>query len=189
MGNGRAANLGRERERVHTVAFDTPEAAIEAARTFRADGLEVADAHTPFAVHGLAEAMGLRQTRIPAATLAGGLLGGGLGFGFQAWTHAVDWPLNIGGKSNLAWPAMVPVGFETTVLLAALATVAALLVKGRLFPRFSGRTPDGQPCLRVTDDRFVLLIAERDATYSDDRFHALCKHLGACEVVDTWRVT
>ncbi len=178
-----------ERERIHSVAFDSPEGAVEAAHLFRAHGLEIRDVHTPFAVHGMDEAMGLRETRLPMATLFGGVLGCCLGFGFQAWTHAVDWPLNIGGKTNLAWPALVPIGFEVTVLLAALATVAALFVRGRLLPSLTGRMPTTQPHARVTDDRFVVLVAERDGSFSPARFHKLCERLGASEVLDAWRVS
>ncbi len=179
----------RERQRIHTVAFDDPDAALTAVRSFRDHGFEVTDVHTPFAVHGMDEALGLPETRLPWATFVGGVLGCCIGFGFQLWTHAVDWPLNIGGKTSIAWQALVPIGFELTILLAAFGTVGALLLRCRLFARLNPQTPATQPGPRVTDDRFVLLLAETDASFSMPSFHELCKSLGAKEVVDGWRVT
>ena len=179
---------GSAPERVHTVTFGSPEGALQATRALREAGFEIKDVYTPFPVHGMDEAMGLRETRLPAATLVGGILGLTLGFGFQAWTHNTGWPLNIGGKSNLAWPALVPIGFEVTVLLAAFATVGALLFRSRLFPQGIGNTPESQPDPRVTDDRFVLMVVERDASFSIERFQELCEQAGAEEVVAGWRV-
>ena len=179
----------RGREQLHTVTFHSPKQSLNAVRVLREEGFEVREVYTPFAVHGMDEAMGLRETRLPAATLVGGVLGLSIGFGFQAWTHAVDWPLNIGGKSDLAWPALVPITFEVMVLLAAFATVGTLLLRGRLFPRLRGGTPRSQPDLRVTDDRFVLLIAETDGGFSTDRFQQICQEIGAEEVRIGWRVS
>ena len=127
------------RRRIHTMAFDDPSRALAAVRALRADGFEVDDVHTPYAVHGMDEALGLPETRLGLATLAGGLLGAGVAFGFQFWTHAVDWPLVIGGKSPLALPAQVPVSFELTILFAAFATVGTFLARRRLFPRATTR--------------------------------------------------
>lgn len=184
---GRKAN--NERHRIHSVSFDDPDAAMHAVRTFRDNGFEVTDVHTPFAVHGMDDALGLPETRLPWATFAGGVLGCCIGMGFQLWTHAVDWPLNIGGKTDIAWQALVPIGFEITILFAAFGTVGALLVSSRLYTRTDPKTPTTQPGPRVTDDRFVVLLAERDAAFSSGRFHQLCESLGAKDVVDGWRVT
>jgi len=177
------------RLRVHTMAFDEPGKALDAVRTLKSESFEVHDVHTPYAVHGLDEALGLRETRLGVATLVGGLVGGGAAFGFQIWTHAIDWPLTIGGKSPLALPAQVPVSFELTVLFAAFATVGGLLLRRRLFPRVaSDPIPPAQPDARVTDDRFVVVVVERDGRFRLNRFRELVKELGALEAVEGWRV-
>jgi len=184
----RATDSGGERQRWHAVSFDDPDVTVAAVRTLRSEGYGVADVYTPFAVHGMDEALGLAETRLPWATFVGGALGLGLGMGFQLWTHAVDWPLNIGGKTNVAWEALVPVAFEVTVLLAAFATVGALLFKGKLFPRGNPDALPSQPSLRVTDDRFVVVVTETDASFSLEEFNALCTDLGAESVTEGWRV-
>ena len=179
----------QERERIHTVSFEDPEVILKAARVFRQNGFTPVDAHTPFAVHGMEEAIGLPVTRLSFITLIGGILGSSIGFGFMVWTHSIDWPLNIGGKSNVAWEALVPIAFETTVLLAGFATFFGLIILGKLRPSLTGRTPNTQPHPRVTDDRFVLLIAERDGSFVHDEFAKLCEDLGAIEVVKDWQVS
>jgi ActD protein len=176
-----------DRVRVHTLAFEDPDRTLDAVRTLKRDGFEVHDVHTPYAVHGMDEALGLRETRLGTATFAGGLAGAALAFGFQIWTHAIDWPLTIGGKSPLALPAQVPVSFELTVLFAAFATVGGLLARRRLFPRLA-KVPAAQPDVRVTDDRFVVVVVERDGRFRRSRFLELARLLGSVETVESWRV-
>ncbi len=176
----------RPSHRLHAVVFDDPDRALVAARRLASDGFPVEEAHTPYPVHGMDEALGMRPTRLGWATLVGGLVGGAVAFGFQVWTHAFDWPLNVGGKSDIAWPALIPVTFELVILLAAFATVGVLLIATRLWPRL--RTPPSQPHLAVADDRFVLLVAERDGSFAIERFRRACQALGAEEVIETWRV-
>lgn len=187
-GPGRRSRRGLERSRAHTVAFTDPDAAIAAVRRLGALGFVVSDAYTPFPVHGMDEALGLRPTRLPLATLVGGVAGGSLALSFMIWTHAYDWPLNIGGKSDLSLPGIIPVAFELTVLLAAFATVSALFLRGRLWPRLRGETAPGQPHPAVTDDRFVLVVEERDGSFDRARFRAACADLGAAAVTEDWKV-
>lgn len=175
------------RLRVHRLVFDDPERTLAAVGALRADGFEVDDVHTPYAVHGMDEALGLRESRLGLATLVGGLAGCAIAFGFQIWTHAIDWPLVIGGKSPLALPAQVPVSFELTILFAAFATVGALLVRRRLFPRLAV-APPGQPGPAVTDDRFVILVVERDGGFRPSRLAEMALSLGAIDPVEAWRV-
>ncbi|MEO8587133.1 MAG: DUF3341 domain-containing protein [Acidobacteriota bacterium] len=181
------APSGSPRRRIHTLAFEHPGATLEAVHRLRAEGFEVHDVFSPFPLHGMDEALGLAGTRLGFATLVGGLFGAAIAFGFQVWTHAIDWPLIIGGKSPLALPAQVPVSFELTILCAAFATVGGLLVRRRLFPRLTGERPLSQPDPRVTDDRFVVLVVERNASFSPARFHELGRALGSVEIVEGWR--
>jgi hypothetical protein len=166
--------------------FDAPGKTLEAVKRLRAEGFDVGDVHTPFPVHGMDDALGLRPTRLAWATLVGGLLGGSLKLFFQTWVHVVDWPMNIGGKPDVSLPALVPVTFEITVLLAAFATLGALFVRRRLFPRLRPAEGPRQPHPRVTDDRFVVLVVEHDAAFSPQRFRALTAACRPVEVIEGW---
>src|SRR5262249_35085841 len=97
---------------------ETPAALTHACAALREAGYENSDAHTPFPVHGLEKAMGLRPSRMPWIVL-GGATFGFLGSIALAWfTQVADYPQNISGKPPIAFQAYVPVFFELTVLCA-----------------------------------------------------------------------
>jgi len=152
---------------------------LAAVRECRSLGLEIVDVRSPYPVHGLDEAAGVRRSRIAAATLVAGLFGFGLGTWLQFWTSASDWPLDVGGKPWDSMPAFLPVTFELTVLCAGLATVAALLLRSRLRP---GRVPT-LPGLGVTDDRFALVVASPQGAHTLREMEALWRRLGAVQVL------
>ena len=170
-------NDSHDRRRQHGLVFDDPEVTLDAVKQLRAAGFEIADVHSPFPVHGINEAIGLPPTRLPWATFVGGSIGLSIAAFLQLWTHASDWPLNIGGKTAFAIPALVPVTFEVIVLLAAFATVGGLLVRSKLRPTTDPGRPTEQPTRRVTDDRFVVLVMERDASFSVSEFDRMVKVL------------
>lgn len=160
--------------------FDDEKKVIAAVRAAEAAKIPVHDVYTPFAVHGLDEAMGIRRSRLPWVCLVVGGLAGMFALGFQSWALAVSWPLNIGGKPFLAIPAFVPVTFEMTVLLGGLATVAAFLARCGLFPGKRARSPDP----RVTDDRFLLAVARRDASIDPVAVRRFLSEHGAVEIFE-----
>jgi hypothetical protein len=145
MSNRQAAVVG---------VFETEEALLRAVRAARAGGMTIRDAYTPYAVHGLDEAMGLPPTRLGRVCFLFGAAGATLAMGFQLWASAVNWPANIGGKSFAAVPALIPIAFELTILFAALGTVLTFFVRARLHP---GRAAE-PPAPGVTDDRFALSL-------------------------------
>ena len=158
--------------------FDDEHAVVRATAAAREAGLVVHDVFTPFAVHGLDEAMGLRRSRLSYVCLGAGVVGLGFGAFLQYWASAVSWPLNVGGKPFNSAPAFLPVAFELTVLFAALVTVAALFVRARLRPRLA---PPRGLLPRVTDDRFALALVTADAAWSEARAKAICQAEGAVE--------
>ncbi len=128
---------------------------LEATRAARSKGCVVHDAYTPYPVHGLDEAMGLKPTRLGVVCFVLGMAGVSLALGFQSWTFISDWPMNVGGKSNWALPALGPVAFELGVLFAALGTVLTLFIRAGLRP---GRKPQ-VVIPEVSNDRFALALA------------------------------
>jgi hypothetical protein len=141
--------------------FESAPRLLAAVAHAREGGHEVLDVRTPFPVHGLDDAMGLRPSRLPWICFAAGMAGLLGGVALQVWTSAFDWPLNVGGKPFASLPAFVPVAFELVILFAGLATFFALVVLLRR-RRPPGATIDVP---RATDDRFALLVAGRDARF------------------------
>lgn len=163
--------------------FENEEDILQATRAVRAQGLKVHDVFTPYAVHGLQEAMGLEPSRLPWVCFLLGLIGAGLKVWFEFWTTAVSWPVNVGGKPWNSLPAFVPVTFEVMVLFAGVSTVIAFLLARRLYPGKTARLPIPE----VTNDRFVLMLEETDATFDVAAVGGFLRGLGAVHVEE--RVT
>lgn len=157
-------------------SFADPQHLLEAVKRLKQEGYPVIDTYSPFPVHGMDEALGLKPSRLPRACLAFGLLGLAIAVSGQIWTSAFDYPLIVGGKPLISLPAFIPVSFELTVLLAGLGVVASLFVASGLRPKF--RVPDLHP--GVNDDRFVV-AAEIRAGASLAGAQALMASLGALE--------
>jgi hypothetical protein len=164
--------------RLFVGVFEDEEHILAVTREARRLGYEIADVYTPYAVHGLDEAMGLRRTRLPWISFSFGLLGAALKVWFEVWTTAIDWPLNVGGKPWNSLPAFVPITFEVMVLLAGLSTLFAFFVLRRLYP---GKKPK-MPYPGVTDNRFVLVLVETDAAFDFYTVKALCERHHAVHV-------
>src|ERR1700740_954891 len=99
--------------------YESAEALVVAAQAAHDAGYRYAEADAPYAIEGLADALGARPSRIPAFTLSGGLIGG-LGGYFRQWYAAVvSYPEEIGARPLHSWPMFVPVTFEMTILFAA----------------------------------------------------------------------
>ena len=112
--------------------FSTPAAIMEAAKKVHAAGYRWWDCHTPFPVHGLDFAMGIRHTILPILVFFGGLTGMCAAVVLQVFTNSLElniWAIvpvvgyqyEVSGKPLLSLPAFIPVIFEVTVLLSALA--------------------------------------------------------------------
>jgi hypothetical protein len=138
---------------------------VRAAKAVYSEGYRKIDAYTPVPVHGLAEAMGYNDETLPKLTFTGGLLGLIGGFSLCYWTSVIDYPLNIGGRPLNSWPAFAIPTFETTILLAALATVGGMFALNGLptlyhpvfnVPAFRDKASSTGffLCVEVTDERF-----------------------------------
>lgn len=160
--------------------FNSEADIISAIRLSRKKGYSILDVYTPYAVHGLDRAMGLKPSKLPWATLALGIIGASFKVWFEFWTTGVDWPINIGGKPFNSLPAFVPVTFEVMVLLAGVGTVITFLIICRLFPGKRAEIPHQ----RVTNDKFIILLEGHDASFDADEVRAMLKGLGAVEVIE-----
>ncbi len=158
-------------DRVLLATFEHEDDLLSATAAVRKRGLRIVDAFTPYAVHGLDRAMGLKPSRLTWVCFVCGMTGVLGMLWFQHWTASVDWALNVGGKPWNSLPSDVPVAFEAAVLLAGFGSVFALLAVSRLFPGKKPRTI--RP--RVTDDQFVLVIDETDAAFDVDAVNLLLR--------------
>ena len=151
---------------------------LESVKLIREKGLKIDDVLTPFAVHGMEEALGWNRSRIPVAGFICGATGAVTALLGMSWVFVVDWPINFGGKPHFALPAFIPIIFELTVLFAAIGMVAAFLISCNLWPGVKKRVLDP----RSSDDKFVISF---DITSNNVDVKAIKKALkesGAVEV-------
>ena len=161
--------------------FDTPGELIEAARKVRDAGYTEFDCYSPFPVHGIDEAMGIKRTILPVLVFGGGFTGLLLGLLLQWWTNAYNWPWLISGKPLWSIPANVPIGFETTILLSVFTTFFGMWILNRL-PQVWHPFFRLDRFARVTDDAFLLGIEARDGKFKADATEELLKGAGAIAV-------
>ncbi len=159
--------------------FQTPADLYKACEALRDAGYKHFDAHTPFPVHGLEVAMGLRPSILGWIVLGGGFTGIVSAFGMQYWMSAVDYPLNISGKPLASWPAWVPIGFELTVLLSAFACFFGMWALNGL-PKFFDPVMQHTSFDRASNDRFFISIEAKDAKFGKGR--AMLEKLGANDI-------
>ena len=142
--------------------FENEKSLLEAAKKTYQNGYRKFDTISPFPVHGMDEAMGLKRSIVPWVTFVFGVIGCVFATWFQWWTSAVNYPLNVAGKPFFSLPAFVPIIFELTVLFAGLATFFAVLFLCKL-PKINPPILD----LDLTCHKFALMIFSVDKKYEN----------------------
>ena len=167
--------------KILVATFPDTENLLSAVRKARREMFRVYDVFTPFPVHGLDEALGVRRTRLPWATLLCALTGLTTAVVLQFYTNILDWPLDVGGKPDNSTLAFVPICFELSVLFGGLGSVAALLLRARLYP---GKKPwlvnPG-----ITDDVFAVVLRRPSDDETHQRALTLLKECGAATVTES----
>lgn len=159
--------------------FDDEEVLLNSVKEIKSNNIDIKEVYTPFPVHGLDKALGLKETRMAIAAFVYGCLG--ITFaGLMIYNiMIIDWPMNIGGKPNFTFyhnvPSFVPVMFECTVLFAAHLMSITYLIKCGLFPGAKSENPDP----RTTDDKFLI---ELELEGSTKKIKDLLSKTGASEI-------
>jgi len=169
--------------RVHGILaeFDTPAAVYHAAERVRDAGYKAWDVHSPFPIHGIDEAMGIKRNFLPVMVAGGGFTGAGLGFLMQYWMSAVDYRLLVQGKPFGAWEPFTPVTFELGVLFAAFTALIGMLALNGL-PRWNHPLFKKERFLRSSDDKFFIIIESSDAKFDPKATRELLSSAGAAHV-------
>ncbi len=158
--------------------YSTPNDIVAAAKTVRDAGYTRFDVHTPYPIHGLDGAMGLKETKLGFVTLFSGILGAVGMISFASWVAIVDYPQVIGGKPYWSWPAFVPVTYEIAVLLAVLGTVGAMIIFFFKFPNTSHPLHDTPYMKKVSSDKFGVTVQADDKNFNEKKVRELLKSTG-----------
>ncbi|HEV7644548.1 MAG TPA: DUF3341 domain-containing protein [Pyrinomonadaceae bacterium] len=163
--------------------FNTPTELVEAARKTREAGYTRTDAFSPFPIHEMDEALGIKRSILSFLIFGGGLLGLLGGLGMQVYLMGVEYPLNVGGRPYLSWPSFIPITFECTILLAS-----ATAVFGMLF--LNGLPQPYHPVFNVprfalaSREKFFLVIETTDPNFKYEETSEFMQGLHPQEVYD-----
>src|SRR5258706_1391547 len=161
--------------------FDTPGELVEAARRVRDAGYTEFDCYSPFPVHGLDPAMGVKRTILPLLIFGGGLSGAGGGLALQWYCNAHAWTWNISGKPTWSIPANIPIAYECGILMAVFPSSFGMWIANR-------RPQVWHPLFRLerfgraTDDGFFLAIEAKDRRFDADKTKQLLQDAGAIAI-------
>lgn len=158
-------------------SFSDEEVLFTAVHKVRKTGYKIHDVYTPFPIHGLDKAMGLRDTSLHTAGFFYAITGTATALGFITWALTTDWPLNFGGKPFFALPAWIPITFELTVLFSSVGMVLTFCYLCQLAPFVKKQ----HFSLRSTDDLFVMAIECTEKT-NETEVVAFLKSVGAADV-------
>ena len=161
--------------------FENPAAVFHACEKVRDHGFTNWDAHTPFPVHGLDDAMGLKRSKLPYIVLVMGITGACLAMLLQYWVSAVEYKMVISAKPFFSWQAFIPITFELGVLFGALGSVFGMLGFNEL-PKYHHPLFQSVRFERVTDDRFFISIESKDPNYDAAETASLLESFGAVAV-------
>ena len=142
--------------------YNDDDVLMDAVKEVRAANHHIAEVYTPFPVHGLDKAMGLKGTRIAITAFMYGCVGLSFSIWMMNYMMIEQWPQDIGGKPSMSFflnmPAFVPIMFEMSVFFAAHLMVITFYMRSRLWPFKEAENPDP----RTTDDMFVMEVAVDD---------------------------
>jgi len=163
--------------------FDTATEMVDAARMIRDAGYTKTDAFSPFPLHEIDEALGIKRSILPYLIFAGGITGLLTGLGLEYYVHVFDWQIIVGGRPAFSLPSFVPPAFEMTILFSAFTAVFGMLFLNGLpspyhpvfnVPRFA----------LATREKFFLIIESIDPKYNYAETRSFMESLGGQEVFD-----
>ena len=158
--------------------FDSAKSLLHAAQEVRDAGYTNFDVYSPFPIHGMDDAMGLRPTIMGWLVLGGGITGLTVGFGIQTWVSIFGYKLVISGKPFFSYQAFIPVTFELMVLLASFGAVFGMFALNKLPEWYHSLLKDDE-FKKVTSHGFFLAIETKDPNYNTKSVESILSKAGS----------
>ena len=165
--------------------FETAADVLHAAEKVRDAGFRRWDVYTPFPIHGMDSAMGMKNSKVGWFSFIGGVSGYTLGMVMIWWMNAYDYPIIVGGKPMFSPFSAFPPSYELTILLGSFGALFGMLFLNRL-PRLYHPLLKNRRFALATHDRFFVVIETSDPKYSETETRRLLEVLGSkhIEVVE-----
>lgn len=166
--------------------YENPNDLLNAATAVADKGYKKFDAFTPYPVHGLDDAMGIKYPLVGPIAFTGAVLGCFLALLMMWWMGDVDYPNLIGGKPFFSLPPSIPITFEGTILITGFATVIGMLILLNKLPKINSPISDTPFMEKVSSDKFGIVISADDKKFSEQEVKALFNSLGASAIEDIY---
>lgn len=163
--------------------FDTTTEIVAAAEKVRDAGYVKTDAFSPFPIHEMDEALGIKRSILSFLVFGGGITGLLMGLGLVYWTHSIEYPIMVAGRPHFSFAAFIPPIYELTILFASFTAVFGMLFLNGLpspyhpvfnVPRFS----------LASREKFFLLIEANDKKFDYEETKNFMESLNPQEVHD-----
>ncbi|NOZ73974.1 MAG: DUF3341 domain-containing protein [FCB group bacterium] len=158
--------------------FGNPGSLLRAAEKVRDSGFTRWDTYSPFPIHGMDQAMGMKRSKLGFVIGIFAFIGAAVGFGMQSWAHAIAYPQIIAGKPVFAWQAYIVITFAMLVLFGAIGSVFGMLAFNRL-PRLNHPVFFSDYFEKTTDDGFFIGIDSQDPKFDPEKTKTLLESLGS----------
>ena len=162
--------------------FDSAQSLMKAIPKVKSGVTAKLEAYTPYPVHGLDEALGLRKSPIAGMVLVMAVIGAIAALGLEFFTSGVDYPQMTAGKPYFSWEAFIPIMFELTVLFAAFTAGLGMLLLLNRLPFFRHPMLSAKSMPLITRDKFALAVEAGEGTIDVENISALLRDSGATSI-------
>jgi len=158
--------------------FENPETFLSTVAKIHSKGMDIIDCYSPFPIHGIEKAMGLRRSLLPVGAFMAGLIGFLSAFTLIYYTMEYDWRIIIGNKPTVGI-SYITILFEGTILFTAFGIVILFFIRNKML---HGKNPSELIDLRQTDDRMIVAIASDNPALNKQELTEMLFKGGAVEV-------
>ena len=158
--------------------FVNTSSVLHAAEKVRNAGFRKWDVFTPFPIHGMDKAMGLKNSKVGWFSFIGGVTGYATGMLMIWWMNAGDYKSLIGCKHNFSPFGAFPPSYEMTILLGAFGAIGGMMFLNRL-PRLHHPLLKNKRFGGATHDKFYIVIETTDPKYSEAETRKLLEAAGS----------
>jgi len=159
--------------------FDGAAPIHHAAEQVRDAGFQRWDVHSPFPIHGMDDAMGVKRSKLPFFVFFGGASGTATGFFLAYITQCIIYKTVVQAKpANIfTTPAYFPIMFELTILFASFTTLFTCLALMGL-PRLNHPLFVSKNFKKFSNDGFFISIEARDPKFHQADTLAFLERIG-----------
>jgi len=157
--------------------FENPAQLLHAAEKLKDAGYQRFDCHSPFPIHGMDDAMGMKRS--PLGWIVGAVAFFALpsGFTLEWWTSTIEYPLVISGKPFFSYQAYGPVAFAIMVLCSAFTALFGMMALNKL-PMWYHKLFDSAKTAKISNDGFVVSIDGNDPIFDQKKTQSFLEDIG-----------